>query len=104
MKIWSKLGSRQKEQKILPGSDRKWIIVSLIGVIGFLTAGVLFAVINGMSNTWQFLLGINLLIMAGLFKTCKGGLNIKKTSKQKIKPEDNSEYQFSLSEDNAYLK
>ncbi len=104
MNLWSKLGSRKKEKKILPDTDRKWVIVSLIGVIGFLTAGVLFAVINGMSNTWQFLLGINLLILAGLFKTCKVGLNIKKTNKQKIKPEDNSEFQFSLSDDNTYLK
>ena len=77
------------------------VIISLIGLIGFLTAGVLFAGFYGMSNTWQFLLGINLLILAALFKTYQSGIKQKKSKNQ---PNNISKNQFSLVDDTTYLR
>jgi len=104
MKLWSTSVSRKEARSSLPGSDRKWLIISFIGVIGFLTGGVFFAGINGMSNTWQFLLGINLLILAGLFRIYQNGQKQKKFIKQKILSKDNSQNQFSLFDDASYLR
>ena len=104
MKLWSTSVSSKEAEKSLHDRDRKWVIISLIGVICFLTAGVFFAGINGMSNTWQFLFGINLLILAGLFKTYQTGKKQKKQNKHKIHSIDNSKNQFSLFDDTTYVK
>ena len=104
MKLWSTSVNQKEAKSSLPNKDRKWVIISLIGVIGFLTAGVFFAGFNGMSNTWQFLLGINLLILAGLFKTYQTGVKQKKFQKQKNQSDENSLNQSSLFYDATYLR
>ena len=104
MKLWSNSQYRSKKtsQSNLSESDRKWIILSLIGVQVFLTIGTIFAATNGMSNTWQFLLGMNLLVFAGLFHYYRIWIREKK---QKLKKtlRDKPLTQFSLSRENSYL-
>ena len=104
MKLWSNLVNSKKARSYQSDSDRRWVIISLIGVICFLTVGVFFAGFNGMSNTWQFLLGINLLILAGLFKTYQTGHKLKKLKKQKMQSPDNPQNQLSLYDDATYLR
>ena len=103
MKLWSntKYRSKKKSQSNLSESDRKWIILSLIGVQVFLTTGTVFAASYGMSNTWQFLLGMNLLVFAWLFHYYR---NWKREKKQKLKAlPDKPLPQFSLPNEKSYL-
>jgi len=103
MKLWSNLQYRSKKtsQSNLSEGDRKWIILSLIGVQVFLTIGIIFAATNAMSNTWQFLLGMNLLVFAWLFHSYRIWIREKK---QKLKTlRDKPLTQFRLSRENSYL-
>ena len=102
MKLWSisEQGSKSKAKDTLSAKDRKWIMVFLIGAQGFLTAGTVFALMYNMGNTWQFLLGLNLFVFAGLFRTFKNGLK----KKPKIISQQNSfsENHFSLTDEKTY--
>ena len=104
MKLWSnsKYRSEKKSQGNLTESDRKWIILSLVGVQIFLSIGTIFAASNGMSNTWQFLLGLNLLVFAGLFHYYRNGLREKKQKlKNSFSKTPKTEYSFTR--DKSYL-
>ena len=104
MKLWSNSQYRSKNttQSNLSESDRKWIILSLVGVQIFLSIGTIFAALNGMNNTWQFLLGLNLLIFAGLFHYYRNWMREKK---QKIKSSlsKNPPTQYSFTREKSYL-
>ena len=104
MKLWSNSLYRSKKtsQSNLSESDRKWIIFSLIGVQVFLTTGTVFAATNGMSSTWQFLLGMNLLVFAGLFHYYRNWMREKKQKMKKTLMEKPLT-QFSPSRENSYL-
>ena len=103
MKLWSNSRYRSKNtsQSNLTESDRKWITLSLIGVQVFLTTGTIFAATHGMSNTWQFLLGMNLLVFAFLFHFYRNWIREKKQKPKKIQGKPLTE--FSISKESSYL-
>ena len=103
MKLWSvsEQGSKNNSKDTLSDSDRKWVMISLIAVQGFLTVGTIFAFTSGMGSTWQFLLGLNLFVFAGLYRTFRIGL--KEKAKKLNEKNSFSQKQFSLTDEKSYL-
>ena len=105
MKLWSKVeqSSKKESKENLSPNDRKLVIFSLIGVQGFLTIATYFAAMSGQTNIWQFFLGLNLLVFAGLIRVYTSG---KKVTNQKLKQIHSSistENKFSISKEKSYL-
>ena len=101
MKLWSiSEQSRKRDSKDTHSdSDRRWVMIFLIGAQGFLTAGTVFALIYGMGTTWQLLLGLNLFVFAGLLRAFRRG----RKKKSKINEQPRFENQFSLNDEKSYL-
>ena len=104
MKLWSKVeqSSKKETKKNLSQSDRKFVIFSLIGVQGFLTVATYFAAISGQTNIWQFFLGLNLLVFAGLIRVYTTGKKENKKLKQ-TRQLIQTENKFALNEERSYL-
>lgn len=105
MKLWSitEQGSKKETKNKLSESDRKWVILSLIGVQGFLTVATFFSAIYGLTNAWQFFLGLNLLVFAGLYRTYRSGLKEKDQKLKQIQDTDTLQNKFSLTNDRSYV-
>ena len=104
MKLWSKVEqSRKKESKqSLSPNDRKFVIFSLIGVNGFLTIATYFAALSSQTTIWQFFLGLNLLVFAGLIRVYSTGKKEKSLKLKQINSSTTSN-NFSLKADRSYL-
>ncbi len=105
MKLWSNVeqSSKKETKENLSPNDRKLVIFSLIGVQGFLTIATYFAAISGQTTIWQFFLGLNLLVFAGLIRVYTTGKKEKNQKLKQIQSSISTENKFSLSKDRAYL-
>ena len=105
MKLWSKVeqSSKKETKKNLSQSDRKFVLFSLIGVQGFLTFATYFAAMSGQSIIWQFFLGLNLLVFAGLIRVYTTGKKEKIQKLKQISPTIPTEDKFSLTSEKSYL-
>ena len=105
MKLWSKDEQRSKKEtkENLSPSDRKMVIFSLIGVQCFLTVATYFAAMSGQTIIWQFFLGLNLLVFAGLIRVYTTGKKEKNQKLKQIQLSKPTENKFSLRKESSYL-
>ena len=105
MKLWSKVeqSSKKGTKDNLSPSDRKLVIFSLIGVQGFLTVATYFAAISGQATIWQFFLGLNLLVFAGLIRVYTTGKKAKNQKLKQIQSLISTENKFSQGKERSYL-
>lgn len=96
--------SNKKESKEnLSTNDRKLVIFSLIGVNGFLTISTYFAAMSGQPTIWQFFLGLNLLVFAGLIRVYTTGKKERRLKLKKTNSSISTAKNFSLREERSYL-
>ena len=105
MKLWSKVvqSSKKETKENLSPNDRRLVIFALIGVQGFLTVATYFAAISGQTAIWQFFLGLNLLVFAGLIRVYTSGKKEKNQKLKQVQSAISTENKFSLSKERSYL-
>ena len=105
MKLWSKVeqSSKKETKEGLSPNDRKLVVFSLIGVNGFLTIATYFAAISGQTTIWQFFLGLNLLVFAGLIRVYTTGKKEEKEKMKQIQSSGLAENNFSFKQERSYL-